>query len=111
MLRGCSANVVCWDFHLAHHVRQAKSWLARWETTRRFEKLSENVNRPPIGNHLGMAKREYVCTNLFGLTYPLVYVLKCQATGPPAHREQGSAQRSLPLHNAPMTGRAATRHC
>jgi hypothetical protein len=26
--------------------------------------------------------REYVCvcTNLFGLTYPLVYVLKCQAT-------------------------------
>jgi hypothetical protein len=56
-------------------------------------------------------KRTPVCTNLFGLTYPLVYVLKCQATGPPAHRE-GSAQRSPPLHNAPMTGRrAATQHC
>ena len=52
--------------------------------------------------------RECVCTNLFGLTHPLVYVLPCQATGPPAHRE-GGAQRSLPLHHAPLTGGAASR--
>jgi hypothetical protein len=49
-----------------------------------------------------------VVPNLFWLTYPLVYVLPCQATEPPAHRE-GGAQRSLPPHHAPTTGRTASR--
>jgi hypothetical protein len=42
------------------------------------------------------------------LTRLSMAVLPCQATGPPAHRE-GGAQRSLPLHHAPMTGRTASR--
>jgi hypothetical protein len=57
--------------------------------------------------------------SVFGLTahspspaclLSMCYVLPCQATGPgpPAHRE-GGAQRSLPLHHAPMTGRTASR--
>jgi hypothetical protein len=49
-----------------------------------------------------------VCTPVRANFYPLVYVLPCQATGPPAHRE-GGAQCSLPLHHVPMTGRTASR--
>ena len=48
----------------------------------------------------------YVRTNLFGLTYLLVYVLVCQAAG---STHTGGAKRSTPHHNGPMTGRTASR--
>ena len=88
-----------WQFALSQQPQGPPRW---------FRRLCAHVEVPtePKTGHKGCHGLKYVCTNLLGLTYLLVYVLKCQAAGP---THTGGAQRSTPHHNGPMTGNAASR--
>jgi hypothetical protein len=54
-----------------------------------------NQRRDPLGSTSDYLPLEYVCTHLFGLTYLLVYVLKCQAAGT-THTEGRAAHGTTP---------------
>jgi hypothetical protein len=63
----------------------------------------------PAPQHASRITRACVCTNLFGLTYLLVYVLEGQTAGT-THTQRG-AQHTAPHQHGPMTGGRAKRTC